>query len=400
MEDKRLPSLCSDETCTGCMACANACPVDAIQIVQNEEGFYRPMIISDKCIKCLKCEHACPVIESPDSHEEAEYVHAAWHKDDEIRRQSTSGGAFSALAETVIENGGVVAGVTFTRKTHVSHIIVENIPDLSRLRLSKYVQSDINFILREVKRHLDEGKEVLFSGTPCQVSGLRNFLNKEYHNLITCDFICHGVPSPALFDKYVNWLNKKYKGDITAINFRDKRKGWYDCLRVISLSGKPDRILKGLADSYWISYNNKNNLQKSCYSCRFLGEKRNSDITIADFWGVGKIFPFGHKKEISNGISMIMANTPTGKDLVFRSSGKMILIQRHVGEVIISNQSILHSSKMPDSRHDFYKDLHIMDYDVFRKKYIKPDFKTILVKCMRENFPSWFTKTIRLINQK
>lgn len=397
--DKKIPVLCSDAECTGCSACANSCNFNAISIIQNEEGFYRPSIDASKCTGCHNCEHRCPILHPLESAESISKVYAAWHKDENIRIHSTSGGAFSALAETIISEGGIVAGAAYTDNLMVRHICISSPEELHKLRLSKYVQSEIGFIFKEIKSYLTKGQKVLFSGTPCQVAGLKAFLVKDYDNLYCCDFICHGVPSALMLEKYLQWL-QQHIGRINHINFRDKRKGWYDSLRVVIKDDGRQKILRGNKDAYWVGFNNHdNNLQLSCYNCHYLGLNRNSDITIADFWGIGKDKPFGHKDDIEKGVSMVMANNRKGQNLINLSKLRMETVERNVEEAVKSNQSILHSSPKPASRDSFYKDINSMTFDEMIKRHLTPNFKTKLVKIMREYVPFRIIKQIRMKNQ-
>lgn len=405
MRQKKFPVLCTDDVCSGCLACVNACPQNAIEIIQNAEGFYRPNIIDSKCVCCLLCEKSCPVLYNPITYDGVSEVFAAWHKDDYIRQNSSSGGAFSALAESVLAQGGVIVGATYSMSPglRVHHAMASTKEDLAKLRLSKYVQSNIGFIFREIKRIAVDGKKVLFCGTPCQAAGLKAYLKKEYDNIIICDFICHGVPSPYMLDKYVEWLEYKIgcQNEINFINFRDKRKGWYDALRVITLDNSNKvKVLRGILDSYWIGFNENKNLQYACYNCHFLGRNRNSDITIADFWGIGKNKPFEHKDQIEKGVSMIMPNSDKGMELVQQSRHNLELFSRDISEIMEYNKAMLHSSTMPEVRKTFYKDLISMDYDIFLKKYLTPGLKTRVVKFLREYFPYKFISALRLKNQK
>ena len=206
------------DECVGCGACENVCPVKAISMQENEEGFLYPVVDSDLCVSCNKCNHVCPV-QKNEKKAVVSKAYAAWNKDDAILRGSSSGGVFSILAQYVLRKGGVVCGAAFDEGNVVKHILVENAADLEKLRGSKYVQSEIGHIFVQIKDLLKSGRQVLFSGTPCQVAGLNSYLEKDFDNLLTVDVACHGVPSPKVWQKYIFELGK----DVSQFNFRDKR---------------------------------------------------------------------------------------------------------------------------------------------------------------------------------
>jgi len=399
MNNKGYPLLCDDLQCTGCMACANVCLHNALEFSTNKEGFYRPSLVPDKCVMCGLCERVCPVL-NPITNERADIqVYAAWHKDESIRLQSSSGGAFTALAETVLRKKGVVFGAAFSDAMIVEHIGITEDKDLSKLRLSKYVQSRIGESFKKVKAYLLSGKTVMFVGTPCQIAGLKAFLHKDYDNLLLVDFICHGVPSKDAFSFYLNWLGEKY-GTIKHINFRDKRKGWYDNLRVIKDENGNETVLKGNQDSYFIAFNKNNNLQESCYNCPMLGIPRCSDITLADFWRIGTKIPFIHKAEIANGISLIVTNSPKASYFLADASKDLIIENRSIEEALDGNSAAFRSCNRPSSRTTFYADLYRMDYVSFISKYMKQTCKNRVIQQVREVLPSGLLKYLRGFTQK
>lgn len=401
MINQNLPRLCDDSVCTGCGACSSVCEQKALNLISGKEGFYRPLVDTDKCILCGLCEKVCPVLNGVKNvvTSTTPLVYAAWNKDEKVRAASSSGGVFSALAETVLDMGGIVCGAAYANDMSVSHICIEKKSDLSKLRLSKYVQSYIGDAFREVKEYAKQGKTVLFCGTPCQAAGLRNFLRKDYPNIICCDFICHGVPSPLMYKKYLEWIEGKY-GKVSHINFRHKKKGWYDALRMITLLSGEKYYLKNDDDAYWLAFNDNKNLQMACYDCQFLGFPRKADITIADFWGIGKSIPFGHVDEIEKGVSLLIGSTDKGASLINQSKDKMECIERTIEEAINRNQASVRSSKLPQSRRNFYRDLEQLSFDEMQLKYMVPDVKTRLVKLFREYMPFWFVKFIRMKGQK
>lgn len=401
MMDKTYPTLCDDKQCTGCSACFNSCPTNAISIKQNREGFYRPIINADLCIKCHKCERACPIITRFDTvaNSFTPQLFAGWHRNEQIRNNSSSGGAFSALATTILANGGIVYGAAYDSNMRVNHCRVESLDDLYKLRLSKYAQSYIGNIFRDIKVDLDNGLKVLFCGTPCQASGLKGFLKKDYPNMIICDFICHGVPSPLILKSYKEWLEDNGINNITKINFRDKRKGWYDAVRVAE-NNHNSYVLKGRMDNYWIGFNGNLNLQECCYNCQFLGIDRKTDITIADFWGIGKEYPFGHISEIKKGVSAIIISTSKGRELLQQSADLLELFQRDLGEITKGNAAIITASNRPKQRDSFYIDLVNQPYQYMIKEYLKPDIKSKLVKFYREYLPACITTKVRERSQK
>lgn len=399
MGNKILPRLCDDKKCTGCLSCVNACKVGALGITTNNEGFYRPKLDKDKCVMCGLCEKSCPVLHKPEIRVVADElkVYAAWHKDGNIRANSSSGGAFTALAEVVLEKGGVVFGAAYEEDMSIKHIAVEGVSGLERLRLSKYAQSCVGDTMKQVREYLHLGRQVLYVGTPCQLAGLKQFLHKDYDNLLAVDIICHGVPSMAFLQKYLEWLGTKY-GKIEHINFRDKRKGWYDALRVIRTK-KSEKVMKGENDNYWVGFNNNNNLQYCCYTCTFQNFPRVSDITIADFWGIGKQKSFVYKEEIEKGISMIVVNNPNKQHYLDSAAKRMFVEERSLDEAKIGNNTALTESHCPIARAAIYQDLQSMDYDVFRKKYLSTTKKQTIVKLFRERLPYRIIKWIRLFSQ-
>ena len=200
--------ICSIEMCTGCAACANICPKNAINMTVDSKGFLRPFVFVDKCVNCNLCQKTCPQNKNATMNDGE--IYAAVSKNDTIRKKSTSGGAFSSLASYILDNNGVVFGAELTDDLRVAHTSIERFDDIYKLRGSKYIQSDIGNTYREAKKYLSDNRLVLFSGTPCQISGLKEYLGKEYDNLITIDILCHGVPSPLVFEKFINNIINRF----------------------------------------------------------------------------------------------------------------------------------------------------------------------------------------------
>lgn len=395
MENKRYPNLCSKEYCTGCGACDNACPQNAITLLPHDDGFYYPNINKSKCIKCLLCETSCPVINLKESSNfQKPYVYACWNKDKNIRNESSSGGAFSAIAMYILKKGGYVVGAVYDESMNVKHVMIDSVDDLHKLRGSKYVQSRIGNIFTEIKLKLKSGKLIFFVGTPCQVSGLKFYLKKEYDNLICCDFICHGVPSPLLFNKYINWLETTQKEKIKDFNFRNKIHGWYDALRVVN----KEKIIKGKYDSYFFGFNKNITLRESCYICPSIGLPRKGDITFADFWGIGMKYKYSDS-DINKGISLVMANNEKGKYIINCSKQYMNIKERPFDEAIERNKPMIYPSNRPQIRDIFYKDLNKTEFEDLRKKYLKISGKSFIVATFRENTYRQFIIMIRNIVQ-
>lgn len=276
------------EDCCGCTACKSVCRIRAIHLEPDEEGYLYPQFDLEKCIDCHLCEKVCPVLfRKQSSIQKAPLsIYATRQKDQIILKESSSGGIFTALAQYVLNKNGVVVGATYDEKMVVHHIIVNNINNLQKLRGSKYVQSDIQGIFQVLKKHLDEGVLVLFSGTPCQVEGLYLFLRKKYTNLITIDIVCHAVGSPKLFKEYIEYLENKLKNRVTWINMRDKDNyGWGHRFsqRVWTENGKSYSEKNGIFPWWTIYYSNMAN-RPSCHECKFTNFSRPGDFSIADFW--------------------------------------------------------------------------------------------------------------------
>lgn len=335
--------------CTGCGACANICKNDSIFMTPDNEGFLYPSVNHTKCIGCGLCEKVCPVINQVDG-VMFQKAYAAYANDFSVRRQSSSGGVFSILAKHIIHDNGVVFGAAFNADLQVEHICVNNIGGLAKLRMSKYVQSRIGNTFELAKEFLITGKKVLFTGTPCQVSGLKMYLGKEYDNLFTQDIICFGVPSPLLWNTHKRFVDSKYDINIKSVDYRNKKDGWKN-YSVKYYGEKKDKECKYADDLYLRTYFRRICLRPSCYDCQFKKSNRSSDITLGDFWGIENIMP---EMDDGMGTSLVVCNTNKGLD--FFSSVLFDLSCQEVdyNRAIEWNPMASLSAKKEYYRKDFY----------------------------------------------
>lgn len=360
------------EDCCGCYACYNICPKECITMESDNEGFWYPKIDKNKCIDCNLCEKVCPIINKFNSSLYEEKSYAVFNKNEKIRLGSSSGGFFSLLAEYVINNHGNVYGAVFDEKFNVKHIKITSFQDIELLRGSKYVQSKINDIFKSVKFDLKNDKMVLFTGTPCQIAGLQSFLQKKYDNLILMDIVCHGVPSPLVWQRYIDELKQNYKQDIKSIYFRDKSTGW-KTYSVKFLFDKDEYKNFGFKDIYMKGFLNDIYLRPSCYNCNFKGIERVSDITVADFWGIEKVLP---KMDDDKGTSLIVIHSEKGKQLFDELNDKMILNKVDLDEAIKYNPSMIRSVQYNEKRKAFFVELNFgKKLTDLIKKYTKVSFE-------------------------
>lgn len=316
--------LASNSECTGCGACVSVCPQGCISMVEDKEGFLQPKIDQSKCIECHKCEKTCPILNPPIIPLGFEtQAFAVINMDESIRMRSSSGGMFHALAKWTIERGGVVFGARFDESWDVIHDYTETIEGVEPFMRSKYVQSRIGDAFEQAKRFLQEGRWVLFSGTPCQIGGFLSFLGKKYEKLICVDLICHGVPSPSVWRKYLR--DSIGCGFIRSINFRDKSDGWISQKCVVTITTSFAEIQAKILDNpYYRGFRKDIYLRHSCYHCRYRNYHRGSDFTIADYWGVEKSCPemFDNK-----GTSIVFVHTENAREIL-ESMGSLLLLKK------------------------------------------------------------------------
>lgn len=353
--------------CMGCHACYNKCPVKAIEMVEDDKGFKYPNVNKEKCINCGLCEKVCPIL-NKNKIENKPKAFAVKNRNEEIREQSSSGGMFTLLAESVIKDGGVVFGAEFDESWKLKHTCAETIEVLQKFRGSKYLQSTIGDTYKNVKELLTEGRKVLFTGTPCQIEGLKSYLEKEYENLLTQDIICHGVPSPKIHDRYIKSIMRRYKAkNIENITHRTKVKGWKNwCVR-IKLDNK-EYIKSHNEDIYMQAFLQNITLRESCYNCQFKKKNRISDITLADFWGIEKVVP---EMDDDKGTSLVIINSKKGQKIFDELKEKIIYKEVDFEKSITDNTSMTASSKENPNRTGFFNDLDKMSFDKLAKKYIR-----------------------------
>ena len=329
------------EDCCGCSACFNICPVQAITMQEDREGFKYPKIDERSCINCGKCEKACPVLHAETAGRTLHPAfYAVWNRQDEARLSSSSGGVFRVLAEDVLVDGGVVYGAAFDVHNRLRHVRAESADALVPLTGSKYVQSEIGTAFCQVRADLKNGRRVLFTGTPCQVAGLYAFLGGDDANLLTADVLCHGVPSPAVFERYLESLGV---GEKCRIEFRNKDNGWKKYEVVVG-----DRVHETFrANAYMKGFLSNLYLRPSCASCRFVGCRRPGDLTLGDFWGAGN---FRKRYDDDKGTSLVLLNSPKARSIFQTLQGKFSLAEQVPSDSAVPfNPSLVHASK-PDAR--------------------------------------------------
>lgn len=341
--------LASTDQCTGCSACASICPTRSITIIEDKEGFLQPRIDANKCIMCHKCEKTCPIISPiavPTDFETQAY--AAINKDEAVRMRSSSGGMFYALAKWTIQQGGVVFGARFNENWEVVHDYTETMDGIEPFMRSKYVQSRIGDTFKQAKQFLDQGRRVLFVGTPCQIGGLKSYLHKDYENLLTVDLICHGVPSPKVWRKYLKWkTNGEY---VLDVNFRDKNDGWKElqCFTTITSPTTRERQNKNI---YFKGFLDNVYLRRSCYDCQFKQLHRVSEMTMADYWGVQVLCP---EMDDNKGTSVIFVHMLKGEQMLKGIMNDLVLKEQKLDSATACNSMMTESVALTSKRKRFY----------------------------------------------
>lgn len=335
--------------CDGCYACYNICPKDAINMEVDDEGFWYPRVDNEKCVDCNKCEKVCPILNKKQI-KSLKKAYACYNLDETVRLKSSSGGIFSILASDIIKNDGVVFGAKFDEDFNVVHDYIEDIEGLSQFRGSKYVQSNIGTSFKEAKKFLDCGRRVLFSGTPCQIAGLKSYLKKDYENLVTVDLICHGVPSPMVWQRYIKELSGGKK--LTYMTFRNKSKGWNNGVLKYIFEDGIEINEKYEESSYIKGFIGNCFLRPSCYNCNFKTLDRESDFTIGDFWGIELILP---KLDDNKGISLCFIHTDKAENILKDIKSNIYLCEVDIYESIRKNPCAIYSVDLLKNRTKFFK---------------------------------------------
>lgn len=349
--------------CSGCHSCMNICPKNCIEMKVDEEGFWYPAVDKEKCIECGLCEKRCPILNDM-SIENTPHAYACYNKDEEIRKESSSGGIFTLLASYTIDNGGIVYGVAFNQNFEVEHIEVTNKQDLSKLRGSKYVQSKLGNTYSKIKEHLEQNRLVYFSGTPCQIDGLLCFLNRKYDNLICQDIVCHGVPSPRIWKHYLKDFDLEKNAQIS---FRDKSTGWDTYSFSIKQNNNSYKELSS-QNEYMKVFLKDLCLRPSCYDCHSKSLHRNSDITLADFWGIKEVCPEMYDNK---GTSLVFINSDKGKKLFDKISKDIKCQEVNINKVVKYNTAVYSSVKLPKKRSNFMSEIFDDSFDKVARKYTK-----------------------------
>ena len=400
------------KNCCGCSACVQICPVKCISLIEDEEGFSYPHVNTEKCIECNLCEKICPFI-SQDEERRPLKVLAAKNPDEETRLESSSGGIFSMLAECIIKENGVVFGVRFDENWQPVFDYSEDLEGIVKFRGSKYVQASVGTSYYDARRFLKQGRKVLFSGTPCQIAGLNRFLQVKYDNLYTVDVACHGVPSPLVWRQYIKEITKmpdSREGDgkntvlsdskaipvITGISFRDKMLGWKKfsfVVRIKSAAGGQNSVL--LSDIhrknlFMQAFLNNLILRPSCYACKAKAGRSGSDITIADFWGIGSYYP---EMDDDKGTGLVLLNSKKGQNLFSSLSLQPEQLEVDYSRALSGNPCIEKSVSVPKLREQFWKEFSLHGVGAIepicnkmKPGYIKRVYRFIragIKKCLR-----------------
>lgn len=389
--------------CCGCAVCDSVCPIHAISMSYNNEGFLYPTIDQTKCIECHLCLQSCPINVCPPLSEDHVFfkqkVFACINKDENILHVSSSGGVFYALASDVIKSEGVVFGASFSKESSVEHIAVEKVSDLTKLMGSKYVQSDTRMLWPKVKRYLSSGRKVLFSGTPCEIGALRSYLKRDYDNLILVDVLCMGTPSPMVWNSWKEELEDRYNSKAKNINFRSKKYGGaFSHSLMITFENGKEYWNPMYADPYVKGFYNRLFLRSSCHHCSYKKLHRESDITLGDFWGAKDV---GIDLQVDNGLSIVIVQSPKGES-AFNQIKKNFSYKETTIDTAAKIQPMMTMSCLPNiHREDFFRNfcgspheslsfivghyLPITMKDIIRAKLKRVRFVRGIVRLLKNN---------------
>lgn len=363
--------------CCGCGACANICPKRCISMKADNEGFLYPEIDKETCISCGLCQKVCPFIHTARMIDEPQVL-AARSTSDQTRFISSSGGIFPEMARAVFQEHGIVVGAAMSpdnRSVVIKYIDHES--DLEQLQGSKYIQAETGTIYNDVKQFLLNGQIVLFSGTTCQVAGLKSYLGKDYDNLICVDVICHGVPSPLMWNKYCNYIASKYGRNIDSVDFRSKKFSWRDF--GVHLSAGKHIFEFAFQNPYFRMFNSNLCLRPSCYNCKVKGLKNTSDISIGDFWNIENVIP---EFDDGRGVSIVLLNTEKGKNFFMQCTSERGI---EVSPEFVSytqacscNPAIVKSMDESEKRQEFFSDLAMHEFKFIKDKYAPDSWKVTM----------------------
>ena len=376
------------ELCTACRACEQLCTHGAISMVADDEGFLTAQIDPSLCVDCGLCTKRCPQNERDERKEKSEepQTFAIRLRDDEILYRSASGGAFAGIAKAWIEDGGVVFGVVYDSEWRAHHVCSSTIDELMPILSSKYVQADTRDTYKEVKRLLADGRKVLYSGTACQIGGLKSYLGHHQYagQLLTIDLICHGVTSPLLFQQYIKWLSQQVGAPISEYDFRDKRGGWG-----LGYKYKYKYKYKSCTvDPYYMRFLEGEAYRECCYSCRYASVQRPGDLTIGDYWGIEREHPLFFN---TKGVSCILINNAAG-EAIWKRYGSLFYSQESTfGQVARHNHNLLRPTTRPALRNTIYKGINT-DRDWFASHMAATFHPSLLVR-IKALMPMW----VRLI---
>lgn len=376
--EKAMPSLCAADKCTACSACHNACPKSAISMEEDTWGELHPVVNEELCIGCGVCERICPENgEAKVARFGKPTVYCCWLKDRGKRRESTSGGAAYAISSAVIGKGGHVWGAAYDERLSVRYSEANTIEELRKLQKSKYVQSYVGDAFKTIKGELDNGDLVLFTGTGCHVKGLRAFLRKDYKNLLTVDLVCHGVPGQGVFMRYKSWLEERYADTLVDYQPRHKRAdGQETSFSSVGVFEKRGCIDLELDDNaYFTGFQHNLFLRNNCYNCPANGEERYADMTVADFWGLGKVAPFEDYRQRTLGISMLALNSDKARDFFKEFADMVEYEERSYAEACCTNTQYYRSATPSPLRQQFRKEYPTAQWSELSAKYMRMSFK-------------------------
>lgn len=370
--------------CTGCTACVTACARQCIVMRRDRQGFDYPVANPDLCIECGKCESICPVL---NPRQAAAELAAFAARIPEYMQDSSSGGVFSWIAKATIDSAGVVFGSVMNPDMTVGHSEAETMDQVCAMRGSKYVQSDMYSSFEDARNYLEEGRKVLFTGTPCQIAGFKAYLGKEYEGLLTADIACHGVPGPGLWQKYVEALSLRSGSAVTDVRFRDKKSGWRRYSFSYAAGGRTVSV-PYTKDPYMALFVQDMTLRPSCYDCPARGGRSGSDLTLADLWNVAATVP---QMDDDKGVSLVLANTDKG----IKALEGLDMVKVDAGVAKRMNSGFATTIQCPQRREEFFAGMHsTKDIISYMKGFV---VRKCTIRKIYQNFHTFMSKIKRRI---